>query len=382
MATYELYNGNVACAEGAIAAGVRFFAGYPITPSNEVLERFALRLPEVGGIFLQMEDELGALAAVIGASIGGFKSMTATSGPGMSLMQENIGCAYICEVPCVILNVQRGGPGLGTIDPAQMDVMQARWGSHGDVNAVVFSPSTVQECFNLTIVAVNWAERLRTPVIILSDAALANMEEIVRIPDLSEVEIINRKKPRVEPNGYKCYMPDLDDLVPPMAEFGGPYRSHISSLSHLDNGFASMAPEVIEGLLKRLSLKVEKHKKQLSLFEELYTEDADICVIAYGITARSAKAAVKVARERGLKAGLFRLISIWPFPYEKVEEVVKNSKVIVVPELNMGQISGEIEKVNKSAKKTVQLNQINGRLPKPNEILQKIEEAFTNYAKN
>jgi 2-oxoglutarate ferredoxin oxidoreductase subunit alpha len=260
-----------------------------------------------------------------------------------------------------------------------MDVMQARWGSHGDLNAVVFSPSTVQECFNLTIVAVNWAERLRVPVIILSDAALGNMEEIIRIPDSGDVQIINRKKPRVEPNAYKCYMPDPDDLVPPMAELGGPYRSHISSLIHLDNGYACFKPEAIDGLVKRLFLKVERHKKQLTLFEELHTENADICVIAYGTTARSAKAAVKAAREKGIKAGLFRLISIWPFPYEQVEKIVENSKAIVVAEMNMGQISGEIEKVNKSDKKIVQVNRIDGRLIKPNQILQKIEEASTNY---
>lgn len=377
MATRELYNGNVACVEGAIAAGVRFFAGYPITPASEVLERFALRLPEVGGIFIQMEDELGALSAVIGASIGGFKAMTASSSPGMSLMQENIGCAYVCEVPCVILNVQRGGPGMGTIHPAQMDMMQARWGPHGDANPVVFCPSTVQECFDLMIVATNWAEKLRIPVIVLSDAALGSMEEIIRVPDSDNIKVINRKKPRVEPSDYKCYKADPDDLVPPMAEFGGQYRSHITSNIHKENGYADLVPETADAHVKRLFSKVEKHKKQLTLFEEYHAEDADICVIAYGTTARSAKAAVKVARERGVNAGLFRLISIWPFPYEQVGEIVKNSKVIVVPEMNMGQIAGEVEKITKGAKEIVRVNRIDGHLIRPNEILQKLEEAFT-----
>ena len=342
-------SGDYACAEGAIAAGCRFFAGYPITPATEIAERMARRLPEVGGVYIQMEDELGSIAAVIGASYAGVKAMTATSGPGFSLMQENIGLAVMTETPLVIVDIMRGGPSTGQpTKPGQQDMMQAKWGSHGDYEVIALAPSSVQEMFDLTIECFNLSERFRVPAFLMADEIVAHMWERVIIPEPDQIEIVNRKKPAVSPAEYLPFKPD-EDLVPPMACFGEGYRVHVTGLTHDERGYPKTdSPEIQEQLIRRLCDKIRKNADKIVKVKEFMLEDAEIAVIAYGTPARAAVSAVRKAREEGIKAGLLRLVTVWPFPERQVAELAARVEGIVVPELNYGQIVREVERAAKT----------------------------------
>ena len=371
-----LLQGNEAIVEGAIAAGCRFYAGYPITPSTEIAERMAWRLPQVGGIFIQMEDELASIAAVIGASLAGAKAMTATSGPGFSLMQENIGFACEAEVPCVVVDVMRGGPstGLPTM-PSQGDVMQARWGTHGDHPVIVLSASSVPECFWMTVRAFNLSEKYRTPVILLLDEVVGHMREKVVLPDPKDVEVVDRPRPTMPPEWYIPYA-DTPSGVPPMAPFGEGYRYHVTGLIHDVRGFPTSRPDEIGPFMERLFRKISANFPEIHLSEEFETSDAEVVVIAYGCVARSAKRAVKEARERGIKAGLLKLLTLWPFERPAVERLAEKAKVLLVPEMNMGQISREVKRVNQGRSRVVTLNKVDGTLITPGEIVEKMEEAL------
>lgn len=343
MGRVLLMQGNQACAEGAIAAGVTFFGGYPITPSTEIAEILSKRLPEVGGKFIQMEDEIAGMAVVIGASLTGKKTMTATSGPGFSLKQEMIGYASITETPVVIVNVQRVGPSTGQpTAAAQGDVMQARWGTHGDHPIIAITPSTVPECFWLTIKAYELSEKYRTPVIFLMDEIVGHMRERIELPDYAGIKQPMRKQPTVPPEEYKAFQADADG-VPPMASFGKGYRYHVTGLVHDESGFPNGSAAATKKLLQRLHEKIENNIDDVTLYEEYRMEDADIAVIAYGGTARSAYAAVDMAREAGLKVGLFRPITIWPFPEKQIAALAKKSKAIIVAEMNYGQLVREVK---------------------------------------
>ena len=365
-------NGDVACAEGAIAAGCRFFAGYPITPATEIAEHLSQRMPEIGGIYIQMEDEIGSIAAVIGASYTGLKAMTATSGPGFSLMQENIGLAVMTEAPCVIVDVMRGGPSTGQPTlPGQQDVMQAKWGSHGDYEIIALAPSSVQEMIDLTVEAFNLSETYRVPTILLADEIVAHMWEKVVIPPAEKMKIVNRKKPNVPPEKYMPFMPD-DDLVPPMACFGDGFSFHATGLTHDEHGYPqTQSSEVQQRLVRRLCDKIRKNADKIIRVEEVMLEDADVVVLAYGIVARAALSAVRKAREEGIKAGLLRPITLWPFPEKNVAKIAKQAKAIVVAEMNCGQLVREVER---SAKETpvVFLSKLGEDPHTPMEILEAI----------
>lgn len=365
-------NGDVACAEGAIAAGCRFFAGYPITPATEIAEHLSQRMPEIGGIYIQMEDEIGSIAAVIGASYTGLKAMTATSGPGFSLMQENIGLAVMTEAPCVIVDVMRGGPSTGQPTlPGQQDVMQAKWGSHGDYEIIALAPSSVQEMFDLTVEAFNLSETYRVPTILLADEIVAHMWEKVVIQPAEKMKIVNRKKPNVPPEKYMPFMPD-DNLVPPMACFGEGFSFHATGLTHDEHGYPqTQSSEVQQRLVKRLCDKIRKNADKIIRVEEVMLEDAYVVVLAYGIVARAALSAVRKAREEGIKAGLLRPITLWPFPEKDVAKIAKQAKAIVVAEMNCGQLVREVER---SAKETpvVFLSKLGEDPHTPMEILEAI----------
>ncbi|MFH1213387.1 MAG: 2-oxoacid:acceptor oxidoreductase subunit alpha [Candidatus Neomarinimicrobiota bacterium] len=364
-----MMQGNTACAEGAIAAGCRFFAGYPITPSTEIAEVLAKRLPQVGGNFIQMEDEIASMGAVIGASLAGVKSMTATSGPGFSLKQENIGFAAMAEIPVVIVDVQRGGPSTGLpTHVSQSDVMQARWGTHGDHGIIAFCPSTVRETFDLTVKAFNCAERFRTPVLLMTDEIIGHLSEKVELPDPASLEIIDRWRPTVPPQEYLPYqMTDSD--IPPMANFGEGYRYHVTGLAHDETGFPTNDPVKVEQQLLRINRKIDRYRDLIVEVEKFDTEDMEILVIAYGATARSAKKAVSLARESGIKAGLLKLKTLWPFPDKEIEALYKPVKKIIVPELNLGQMAHEIEWAVRREKPVIRINRINGEPITPSEIL-------------
>ena len=366
--------GNEAVVKGAIAAGVRFYAGYPITPSTEIAEILSEELPKLGGKYIQMEDEIGSIACVIGASIAGLKAMTATSGPGFSLMQENIGFACMAEVPCVIVNVQRVGPSTGIpTHPAQGDMMQARWGTHGDHPIVALAPSSVKECFDLTIKAFNISEKYRVPVIILSDEIIGHMREKVELPAADSVEIINRIKPSVPPEWYKPY-DETSDGVPPMANFGEGYRYNITGLTHDKMGFPTLRADETKELMSRLMKKTTYFKSDIIMMEEFMLRDAEIMVFAYGSVARVAMAAIRMARERGIKVGLLKPLTVWPFPKIQVERLSKKINTVIVAELNAGQMVYEVERVVKKDSRVERLNRYDGELFTPGEILDKIME--------
>ncbi len=373
-----MMQGNEACVEGAIAAGVRFFAGYPISPATEIAELMAEKLPRVGGAFIQMEDEIASMAAVIGASIGGVKSLTATSGPGFTLKQENLGYAAMVEIPCVIVNVQRGGPstGMPTL-PAQMDVMQSRWGTHGDHPVVVLCPSTVYECYVLTIKAVNIAEMLRVPVIVLSDAIVGHIREKVVLPDPGEIEIVERKKPLVPPEGYLPYRAD-EDGVPPFITYGKGYRYHITSNNYDEGGFpATNDHKVAHALINRLHAKIEKRRSEIIVTEEYMLDDAEVVIFAYGCTARSAYSAVETAREQGIRAGIIKALTLWPFPREVFRKLGGRVRTVIVPEMNMGQLVVEVEAALKdNPARVVPLNRVDGKMITPGQILDLVKEVI------
>jgi 2-oxoglutarate ferredoxin oxidoreductase subunit alpha len=370
LAGAHFLNGDIASAEAALIAGCRFFAGYPRTPATEIAEHLSLRMPELGGIYIQMEDEIASMAAVIGASYSGLKAMTATSGPGFSLMQENIGLAVMTEAPCVIVDVMRGGPSTGQPTmPGQQDVMQAKWGSHGDYGIIALTPSSVQEMFDLTIEAFNLSETYRVPTLLMADEIVGHMWEKVVIPPMDKIKTVNRKKPTVSPEKYKPFMPDAD-LVPPMATFGEGYHFHATGLTHDENGFPkTSSSEVQSQLVNRLCAKIQNNAQKMIKTDETMLEDADVAVVAYGIVARSALSAVRKAREKGIKAGLLRLVTLWPFPEEQVAKIAKQVRGIVVPEMNCGQMVREVERAAKATPVTF-LSKLGEEPHTPNEILE------------
>ncbi len=339
----KLMQGNEACLEGALYAGCRFYAGYPITPSTEIAEQLSARLPLVDGKFIQMEDELASIAAVVGASLSGLKSLTATSGPGFSLKQEVIGYACMTEIPIVVINVMRGGPSTGyPTGPSQSDIMQAKWGTHGDHPVITLTPSYVQEIFYETVRAFNLAEKYRTPVFVFYDEILGHMREPIIIPEPGEYEVIDREKPSCPPEEYAPYDPKFE--IPPLASFGEGYRFHVTGLNHKADGFPTNDSEEIDAGNRKIMAKIENNKVDIWKNDLLHTEDAEILVLAYGSTARSASFSVRKAREKGIKAGLIRPLTIWPFPDEPLQEAARNAKAVIVPEMNLGQISEEIKK--------------------------------------
>ncbi len=366
-----LMQGNQACAEGVLAAGVTFFAGYPITPSTEIAEFLAEKLPRMGGKFIQMEDEIASMGAIIGASLAGAKAITATSGPGFSLKQELIGYAAMAELPLVVVNVQRSGPSTGLpTSPSQGDVMQARWGTHGDRGVIALSPGSVREAFDVAVKAVNFAEKFRTPVILLLDEVIGHMRERVELPELSEVEVVNRKKPTVSPNEYRAYKPD-EDGVPSMAPFGEGYFYHVTGLVHNYEGQPSQSAAVTDELVRRLHTKIERAQAELTLYTEHFLEDAEVIVVAYGGSSRAAIAAVKAARKQGVKAGLLKLITLWPFPAALLQQKAQKIKKIIVPEMNYGQLACEIERYVKQ-EKVVSVTKVDGTFFSPDDILRPI----------
>ncbi len=371
--TTMVLSGNEACVEGALRSGVRFFAGYPITPSSEIAEEMARRLPALGGKFIQMEDELASMAAVVGASLAGLKAMTATSGPGFSLMQENIGMAVMLEAPCVVVNVQRAGPSTGWATwPAQGDVMAARWGTHGDHPAIVLTPWSVKESFELTVRAVNLAERLRTPVILLSDAIIGRLREKVDLPP--SVPVVDRPRPAMAPDHYRPYAGGPDG-VPPMADFGTGYRWYATTTTHNERGYpVGVDAAAAEGLLKRLHSKIHDHQDEVVLTEGRWLEDSEVVVVAYGSVARSALAAVKQARSRGLKAGLLRLVTLWPFPSQLISQVAQRIRGLLVAEMNMGQMVEKVREASCGASEVWSVARFNGQYLMPEQILDKLEE--------
>jgi 2-oxoglutarate ferredoxin oxidoreductase subunit alpha len=368
-------NGDTACAEGALAAGCLYFGGYPITPSTEIAERLARRMPEVGGAYVQMEDELGSIMSVLGASWAGTRSMTATSGPGFSLMVETIGLAAITETPCVIVNVQRGGPstGLPTL-VAQADIMQARWGTHGDVQGIALAPSSCQEMFDLTVRAFNLADRFRHPVVILADEAIGHLTERVVIPEADAIPRVPRRRPTDPPGGeYLPYRPIDGTLVPPMPRAGNGYRMHITGLTHDERGYPATDAATHDRLVRRLYDKVGNFTSEITQIEEHGLEDADVAVIAFGSTARTARRAVAQAREAGIRAGILRPITLWPFPEDEIRHVAARVRAIVVAELNLGQVRREVERVVDVP--VVGAHHAGGVIMPPNIILDSIKEA-------
>jgi 2-oxoglutarate ferredoxin oxidoreductase subunit alpha len=367
-----LIQGNEAVAEGALLAGCKFFAGYPITPASEIAEIMSYRLPKAGGTFIQMEDEIASMGAIIGASLAGVKSMTATSGPGFSLMQENLGFACIAEVPCVVVNVMRGGPSTGLpTNPAQGDVMQARWGTHGDHPIIVLSVANVEDCFHVTVKAFNLSEKFRLPVIVLSDEIVAHTRESIRMPDPEEVEVVDRTKPDMPPEWYIPYQ-DNPRGVPPMAPFGEGYRYHVTGLIHDVRGFPTQRPDEIEPFIGRLFRKVTQGFPEIMMTRPLMMDDAEVGVVAYGSVSRSARRAVTLAREHGVKAGLLELVTLFPFPRPPVEAVLKQCRAVLVPEMNMGQISREVKRVNQGVSRVEKHNRIDGQFITPEEILARL----------
>jgi len=368
------FDGDHAAAEGACAAGCRFLAGYPITPSTEVAERVALRFPMIGGQFIQMEDELASIAAVLGASWGGLKSMTVTSGPGFSLMMENIGLGVMMEVPCVVINVQRGGPstGLPTL-PGQADMMQARWGSHGDYEIIALSPNSPQECFDLTIEAFNLSEQWRVPVMLMMDECVGHMTEKVVIPPAEEIEVIPRRYTNKNPGDYLPYAP-CDDLVPEIAPVGCGYRFHTTGLTHDERGYPVLNAATQAECVGRLINKIKQNTDDICHIEKRNLEDAEVVVVSYGISSRVAIPAIERARKDGIKVGEIRLVTVWPFPEKLIREVAENVKAFVMPEINMGQVVLEIERCAGGKAKTRLVEHAGGWVHDPEDIYQAIRE--------
>ena len=370
----DFIQGDEAIARAAILAGCRFYAGYPITPASEIFEAMALYMPLVDGVSIQMEDELASIAAIIGASWAGAKAMTATSGPGFSLMQENLGYAVMTETPIVVVNMMRGGPSTGQPTfPAQGDIMQAIWGTHGDHMLVVLSPATVQEAFDLTIRAFNIAEKYRTPVVILGDAELAHMRERVYIPNPDEIEVVNRKLPANEEEAKLPFGDPHGDGVPPMPIFGKGYRTYVTGLTHDESGHPrTVEPEVQQKLIGRIYRKILDHKDDIIDYETFELEDAEVAIVSTGIVSRSAIRAVKMLREKGVKAGLLKLNTVWPFDFDMIEELAERVRKIYVPEMNMGQLY-HLVKEGANGKAEVELiSKIGGEVHTPMEIVERV----------
>lgn len=366
--------GDEACAEGAISAGCRFFAGYPITPASEIAERMARRLPPIGGVYVQMEDEIASMNAILGASWAGAKAMTATSGPGFSLMMENLGLGIMMETPCVVVDVQRAGPstGLPTM-VGQGDMMQARWGSHGIYEIIALAPSSPQEMFDLTITAFNLSEKYRVPVLVMADETVGHMSEKVVIRPVKPEELVERRRPTTPPGKYLPYQPGTD-LIPPMALAGEGYRFHATGLTHDERGYPAMTATAQDKLARRLVDKIRVNRRDIIRYEESDTGDAEIIVCAYGITARVARRAVQLAREAGIRAGLLRLITVWPFAEDRIRELAQQATAFVVPEINYGQIVLEVERCA-AGKKTTLVPHMGGGMHLPQTILEAVREA-------
>jgi 2-oxoglutarate ferredoxin oxidoreductase subunit alpha len=374
--------GDYAAAEGAIMAGCRFFAGYPITPATEVAERMSTRLPQVDGIYIHMEDELASMNAVLGASWSGAKSMTSTSGPGFSLMMENLGLGIMLETPCVLVNVQRGGPstGLPTL-VGQQDMMQARWGSHGDFEIIALSPSSPQELFDLTIRAFNLAEKFRTPVLVMTDAEVGHMTERVIIPPPEEIELLERplvRKGDVEPDHFRIYRnPDSGDdgAVSPMAIAGEGFRFHVTGLTHDERGYPAMNAEASEWNIKRLVNKIRLNRDEIIQVEERHLAGAEIVVVSYGISARTSLWPIEQAQKEGIRIGYLRLITVWPFPEEQIRALAKKIRAFVVPEINDGQMVREVERCAAGQARVIGVNRLGGDILDPQQVLRALRAA-------
>ena len=368
-------NGDEACCEGALAVGCRFFAGYPITPATEIAESMSRRLPQLGGIYIQMEDEIASMAAILGASWGGVKSMTSTSGPGFSLMMENIGLGICTETPCVVCNVQRAGPSTGLPTAVgQGDMMQARWGSHGHYEIIALSPASPQEMFDMTIRAFNLSEYYRLPVIILADEVVGHMNERVIIPREDEIEIINRRKPSVSREDYLPYEADADGIAP-MANCGDGYRIHVTGLTHDEHGYPAMNAKAQEQMVTRLVDKIRNNRDKIISTKNFYLDDAEVVVVSYGISARSSMKAVRDARKEGIKAGLIKLETIWPFPEELIRNIATQAKAMIMAEINGGQMVLEMERCAGGACPVSLVGNYGGTILHPNLILGAISKA-------
>lgn len=366
--------GNEAAAHGALYAGCNFFGGYPITPSTEVAEVMSAELPKVGGKFIQMEDEIGAMAVILGASLAGSKVLTSTSGPGLSLKQELIGYGCIAEIPCVIYNVMRGGPSTGMpTGPSQSDVMSAKWGTHGDHPAICLTPASVQETYEEVIRAFNLSEKYRTPVMVMPDEIVAHMRERIVFPEPGEVEVTPRKAPTVPPEQYKPYDTSFGD-VPPLASFGSGYKFHVTGLNKMQDGFPTTKAEIVQAEEERQIRKVDANVDDIVTFEEYLLDDADVVVVAYGSTSRSARYAVNVAREQGIKAGMFRIKTFWPFPDKQIKALAGKVKGIVIPEMNLGMCSLELERCAQGKVPVLGIFRVDGEPINPDQIVAKIKE--------
>ncbi|KAB1440315.1 2-oxoacid:acceptor oxidoreductase subunit alpha [Pseudodesulfovibrio senegalensis] len=365
--------GNEAVVEGALIAGCSFYGGYPITPSSEIMEIMAQRLPMTeDGVFIQLEDEIASMGAIVGGSMAGRKAMTATSGPGFSLMQENLGYACMTETPLVVVNVMRGGPSTGLpTSPAQSDVQQARWGTHGDHPIIVLSASDVQECLEMTITAFNMAEKYRTPVVLLLDEITAHTREKIRIPQPDEYEVVSRIVPSIPPEWYKPYEETVRGVAP-MPPIGSGYRFHVTGLTHDENGFPTSRPDEVVDLMERMHRKIDQFFYDIQMHDELMVDDADVVVIAYGCVARSAEYAIEQARASGVKAGLLKLKTLFPYPRRATEKALANARSIIVPEMNMGQMSREVKRVNSGRASVRTINRVDGQIITPSEILKVI----------
>ena len=367
-------DGDQACCEGALAAGANFAAGYPITPSTEVVERYAARIPTIGGIFIQMEDELASSIAILGAAWAGAKAFTVTSGPGFSLMMEHIGLAAMTETPCVIVNVQRGGPstGLPTL-PGQADMMQARWGSHGDYEVIALCPNSPQECFDLMIDAFNLSEKYRVPVLFMMDECVGHMTEKVIIPAAEQIEILPRRYTSLPPAEYRPFKPGPDG-IPELVKAGDGYRFHVTGLTHDERGYPAMNWRAQERLVRRLVDKIRQHSDEIVRFQEREIEDADVVVIAYGITSRVALRALQMARDHGIRVGLLRPVVVWPFPEKRVRELAEKVKAFVVVEMNYGQMFYEVERCAAGKAQTVLVDHGGGTVHNPEDVFKAIQE--------
>ncbi len=375
--------GDHAAAEGAIMAGCRFFAGYPITPATEIAERMSMRLPQARGVYIQMEDELASMNAILGASWAGVKSMTATSGPGFSLMMENLGLGIMTETPCVLINVQRGGPstGLPTL-VGQQDMMQARWGSHGDYEIIALSPTSPQELFDLTIRAFNLSEKYRTPVLVMTDAEVGHMTEKVVIPPAEEIKINERpqvRKGEMPPDHFRIYGENASAAggghVSPMAVAGEGYRIHVTGLTHDQRGYPGMNVETQAWNVDRIMNKIRAHHDDIIQMETQHLDDAEVVLVSYGISARTSLWPIELARREGIRVGYLRLITVWPFPEEKIKALARQVRGFVVPEINMGQMVREVERCAAGRAVVYGVHRAGGDILEPRKVLHAIREA-------
>lgn len=371
----RLMQGNQAIAEGALYAGARFYAGYPITPSSEIAEECSVRLPQLGGVFMQMEDEIASIAAVVGASLAGAKAFTATSGPGFSLMQENIGLATMGEVPCVIVNVQRSGPSTGlATKPGQSDIMQVRWGRHGDQSVIALCPATVSECFTLTVQAFNFAERFRVPVILMPDEIVGHTREGVVVPEPGELAIVDRKKPTGPVASYLPFEADADGIAP-LAAYGSDYVFHVTSSMHGKDGYSNNDPANAAWRVRQLHEKLARHRDEIVLTRSFYTDDMDVLLVTLGATTRAARAAALEARQQGINAGVLQLQTVWPFPDREVAALAARARMVVVPEMNYsGQLAGEVRKALGAGVDIRRVNRFNGTIITPQDIVDAIRQ--------